>query len=347
MRLLMSLTKDPNALASCYVRGLAGEAVELHGLDLTAPPLPGGLAGKAFKRVIPWLALRRPNAALMKAATELKPDAVLIFKGMEIFPSTLRSLRDRGAFLVNYNADHPFEHFSRGSGNTNVIRSVPLYHLHITYSRKIAAQLRERYPGIPVAIVPFGHEVDDAAYDSLRCITESVRACFLGNPDDHRRRNIETLVEAGIPIDVYGFGWSNFLKPAANLNIHNAAIGADMLATLRRYRVQLNFFRPHNADSHNMRTFEVPACGGIMLGEDSSEHRDFFAPGREAFFFTDPQDMIAKARHILEMPVSEADAIRAAARRRSVEGRYSYRDRALTAIKSIEGTLAEHHKVST
>jgi spore maturation protein CgeB len=89
-----------------------------------------------------------------------------------------------------------------------------------------------------------------------------------------------------------------------------------------------------------MRTFEVPACGGIMVAEDSVEHRSFFENGREAFFFLSSEEMIQLARHLLKMAKAEADRIRSAARSRSVLSRYSYRDRARAAFTRIQETIS-------
>ena len=139
-----------------------------------------------------------------------------------------------------------------------------------------------------------------------------------------------------IETDVHGPGWERFLQPSKLLRIHGAVRGEEMLRTLRRYRVQLNFFRPHNGNSHNMRSFEVPAAGGIMLAEDSIEHRAFFQNGREAFFFNNTTEMVNLARHLLALPKDEADGIRFAARRRSVAGGYSYRERATAAMAEID-----------
>jgi spore maturation protein CgeB len=165
---------------------------------------------------------------------------------------------------------------------------------------------------------------------------EIVKASFLGNPDFYRARNVMRLVESGVPVDVYGYRWDRHLRPSPSLNVNGPVRGEEMLRVLRRYRVQLNFFRPHNADSHNMRTFEVPACGGIMLAQDSVEHRDFFENGREAFYFKTTEEMIDLTWHLLTLPKPEADAVRAAARLRSVHGGYSYRHRALAAFAEIE-----------
>ncbi|WP_457825271.1 glycosyltransferase family protein, partial [Staphylococcus aureus] len=68
------------------------------------------------------------------------------------------------------------------------------------------------------------------------------------------------FVEAGLPIDVYGLNWDRHLAPSPLLRLNGFVSGDDLLRTLRRYRVQLNVFRPHNGGSHNMRSFEVPAA---------------------------------------------------------------------------------------
>jgi spore maturation protein CgeB len=85
-----------------------------------------------------------------------------------------------------------------------------------------------------------------------------------------------------------------------------------------------------------MRSFEVPACGGIMLAQDSCEHRAFFERGREAFFFKNAKEMIELVHYILSLPKLEADAVRVAARHRSIRGRYNYKERALDIFAEIE-----------
>lgn len=338
LRLMMVTGDNPNTLSNCLARGLEDADCLLSAVNLDAVA-QRGRSGR-LRRVIgfcaPELAFPEYNRALLEAAERFRPDAVWVFKGMELYPMTCRLLRRRGVRLVNYNADHPFNYFSRGSGNRNVRRSILEFDLHLTYSRRIAAEMRNRFPGICVAVVPFGHDVGDDTYARIAEEEEILRACFLGNPDDHRRCRISEIVKAGIPIDVYGHRWDQFLEPAPTLRIHSSALGEDMLRTLRRYRVQLNFFRPHNAASHNMRSFEVPACGGVMLAEDSVEHRAFFESGREAFFFRDDYEMIATCRAILELPKHEADELRRRARRRTLAAKYSYRDRALAALAEIK-----------
>jgi hypothetical protein len=333
MRLMMLTASDPMRLEPCLERGLSDSAYQLRPVVIDTPPIT--LRERALRLLAPAHGFPEYNSILLAEASAQQPNVVWIFKGMEVYPNTLRTLRRQGAMLVNYNPDHPFRFFSRGSGNANVIRGIAEYDLHLSYSRRIARELVEYRPGTHVAVVPFGHDVSDAQFEQIDSEDEIVKVCFLGNPDSHRARSITQLAQSGIPIDVYGERWDRYLKPTPLVRINGAVRGEDMLRTLRRYRVQLNFFRPHNVDSHNMRSFEVPACGGIMLAEDSTEHREFFESGSEAFFFRSIEEMVGLARHLLMLAEADAQVIRRAARRRSVHSGYFYSDRARAAFQAI------------
>ena len=65
-----------------------------------------------LSRIIP-----RINAHLRDAVARFRPDAVLVFKGMEVQPATLKWLREQGIFLANFNPDNPFVFSGAGSAN--------------------------------------------------------------------------------------------------------------------------------------------------------------------------------------------------------------------------------------
>jgi hypothetical protein len=325
---------DPNQLSPSLSRGLTDADCILNEIEIESGAKMFGR--RVIRRLLPQFGFKEFNLFLLRELGASRPDVFWLFKGMEIYPSTVDKLRALGITLVNYNADHPFRYVSPGSGNVNVMRAIPKYHLHLTYSRAIVREMQERYPDVRIGVVPFGHDVGEAVYYRIKKEDEINRVCFLGNPDKRRAREIGVLVEAGLPVDVYGYRWDRFLKPAPQLRIFGQAVGEEMYRTLRRYRVQMNFFKPHNIASHNMRSFEAPACGAIMLAEDSVEHREFFENEREAFYFDSRKKMVESARALLAMPKSEAESIRRAARQRSVNSGYWYRDRAHAALKLIK-----------
>ncbi|MCB0518000.1 MAG: glycosyltransferase family 1 protein [Lewinellaceae bacterium] len=275
---------------------------------------------------------------LARVDTE-QPDVVWIFKGMRILPKTIQAIRDMGAKTANYNPDHPFFFSGPGSGNRYVTEAIGLYDLHLCYSHEVQRRI-EREHGIPTAFLPFAFELSGEDFDEIKNTPEVPTACFIGNPDKIRTAHILALAKAGLPMDVYGYGWEKFLANTPNVRTHTAVLGKEFLKTMRAYRLQLNVFRPHNEGSHNMRTFEVPAVGGIMLAPDSPEHQEFFTEGKEIFLYKNIAEMVAKAKHILSLPAEEAAAIRHHARQRSLQAGYAYEHRAAQAFEAFERVLS-------
>jgi len=274
------------------------------------------------------------NAQFLKSFHEFKPEIVWVFKGMELSPKSLEQVRKSGVKLVNYNPDNPFLFSGRGSGNTNITSSLGLYHLHFTYNRSVKEQLERVYP-TRTALLPFGFDIDEALFEDCVRQAEICETCFLGNPDRGRANFIQTLADQGVSITVYGNGWSKFLSHPL-ITICNPVLGDELWKVLRKYRVQLNLMRMHNEDSHNMRTFEVPGIGGIMVAPDTPDHRLFFDDGNEIFLFKDAYECADKIKMLLSLSSEKANEIRAAARIRSLSSNYSYQDRAVQALAELK-----------
>ena len=275
---------------------------------------------------------------LLAKARSFRPDIIWVFKGMRLLPGVLKKLKSEGFFLVNYNPDHPFIFSSKGSGNQNVTDAVGLYDLHLCYSHSVAGRIEKEY-GIPTALLPFGYELPDDLFSEINNTPEILKACFIGNPDPKRVAYLKAMAAAGVSVDVYGHGWDKHLPPTPGLNIFPAAYKKEFWKNMRAYRVQVNIFRPHNEGSHNMRTFEIPAAGGIMLAPDNHQHRSFFKQGEEVFFYKNKKELIAGAKYILTLPKEKADRIRRKARRRSVQSGYDYKSRAAQAADAFQMAL--------
>jgi len=274
------------------------------------------------------------NKAFKSKIEKIKPDVVFIFKGMEITPSTLKWLHKAGIKTVNYNPDNPFVFTGKGSGNKNVSKSIGLYDLHLTYNTSIMQKLLQMYK-IPVEFLPFGFELDDDVYFKSVSEQEIIKVCFVGNPDKMRADFINQLAGKHIQIDIYGNNWEKYTSHKS-ITLFKPVYGDDFWKVLRKYRVQLNLMRIHNLDSHNMRSFEIPGVGGIMIAPDTKEHRNFFVADQEFFVFTDINSCVKKIKYILNLSKVESDKIRDRARLKSVSAGYTYKDRSKQAIKAFQ-----------
>ncbi|MBS1659715.1 MAG: glycosyltransferase [Bacteroidetes bacterium] len=284
----------------------------------------------------------RINQTFKEQVESFRPDVIWIFKGMEIYPNSIKWAKAKGIRIVSYNPDNPFVFTGRGSGNRNVTRSIGLYDLHFTYNLAIKRQLEEQYKA-RTALLPFGYDIDKELLAQLDKQPEINKACFLGNPDRQRAAFIGALAEAGVSMDIYGRHWDKFLNHPG-ITIHGPAYGDEMWKILKSYRIQLNLMRIHNEDSHNMRTFEVPGIGGIMLAPDTTEHRLFFEEGKEVFLYREVLDCVEKIEYLQEMSAVEVAAIRYKARKRSLDSGYSYEDRAKQALGHIRTLMGLPNK---
>jgi spore maturation protein CgeB len=352
MRLLVSGSlRNTNTIGYFITRNFdASVEYEL----LKYPDVFASLMQKKIYRVIyrlfPIWVVRKMDKLFLRQVAAFKPDVVLIFKGMEISNWSLKKVKASGVKLVNYNFDHPFIHFSRGTGNRFVVEAIPYYDLHISYSSFIAAALSEKY-NVNTAWIPFGFHLTDTQYREVlnENRPEINRVCFVGNPDHLRIGILKKLLNENIAIDLYGFDWEKFLEPHKMLTIHPPRMAGSFWSdpvefwkVLRQYRVQLNFFRPHNEGSHNLRTFEVPSVGGILLTPDSYEQGIFFESGKEIFTYTNFENLLERCRWLLSRDKIWTDEIRIKARSRSMAADYSYKRRTQDLLLLLKQVVNTH-----
>jgi len=318
-----------------YLRQFGCEIMHFPAPDIVFQQYSKNVVNKILFKSGLFTGYRKVNRELIRIAEEFNPDIIWIFKGMEIYPATLERI---GKFfkLANYNPDHPFIISGPGSGNKNVTRSIGLYHLHFCYNADLQKQIREKFTSETV-FLPFGFELDPEEYEEDRKLPEISQLCFIGNPDEKRKNTVMLLAKKGIPVSVYGHNWDGTgLKKFPNVRIYDAIYGREFWREIRRYRVQLNVFRKHNQGSHNMRSFEIPAAGGIQLSPYSDELASFFKEGEEIFFYRNDQELLEQAKNLLMASAAQAESYRNAARTRSVNSGYSYRDRAMTVYQNFQ-----------
>lgn len=295
--------------------------------DFFADLLYKSIINKVVNRLNVDLLLGKINKDILIRINQFQPDIVWVFKGMEILPETIIEIKKKGAKVINYNPDHPFIFSGIGSGNKNVTKSFSLFDYHITYNTYLKEKIEQNF-GIPTFLLPFGYELKNEVYENVSSLDEINKVCFIGNPDKTRIRFITNLLENNIQLTVFGHGWNSKLKRFSNCEIFDAVYHEKMWENMHRYRIQLNIFRDHNWGSHNMRTFEIPAIGGIQLAPDTIEHRVFFEPEKEIFLYQDLPNCIIQIKKILAFNSDQATSLRLASRERSINSNYSYKERA-------------------
>lgn len=320
-----------------YLRKLGCEVKIFPAPDLFRKRYTISIFTKIFNRFLPHFLYKKINSQLLSEIDVFNPNVVWVFKGREILVETLINIKKQHIFLCNYNPDHPFHFTSIGGGNENIANAVKYYDLHFCYSQELMEKIKTSYK-IDTVRLPFGFDLGDDLYKEMNKEQEILEVCFVGNPDKIRSTFIKKLAVQEFKVNVFGADWAQWIKHP-NVKVHDSIFGEKFWQILRKYRVQLNIFRPHNKGSHNMRTFEIPGIGGIMLAPYSIEHSTFFDENKEIFMYRNFEEAKGKIEYLLALSVEEANVIRHTARAKSIKHKYSYKQNAYIVLEGILSRL--------
>ncbi|MBF0290401.1 MAG: glycosyltransferase family 1 protein, partial [SAR324 cluster bacterium] len=78
--------------------------------------------------------------------------------------------------------------------------------------------------------------------------------------------------------------------------------GETFCRVVRYSKINIGLIRRANRDGHSMRSYEIAACGGGGLYEDTPEHRELFEELPDYSFFSSPEDLSQKCSWLLEHP---------------------------------------------
>ncbi len=262
----------------------------------------GSLLARAARRILKMPPLDRANLnrSLLQRALVFKPSAVLVCKGAYLFPETLASIkRETGAALINYATDDPF---NPRACTRELIASIPLYDVYACTKRAIMDDVRnagcKNVIYLPFAYKPEVHfpEVPREPEDVKRFACD---IAFIGGCDSDRIPYFTELLRRipNLNLRLYGGYWNR--HPVLRRYWRGFVVGREFRMAIGGAKISLNLVRRANRDGHVMRSFEIPACGGFMLAESTSEHLEIFGSTDSAVYFSTPEELAAKAEYYL------------------------------------------------
>ena len=74
---------------------------------------------------------------------------------------------------------------------------------------------------------------------------------------------------------------------------------ASLCASCHTASICLGFLSHQNRDLHTRRSVEIPACGGLLCAERTSEHQLLYEEGVEALFWDTAEECAKKCKKIL------------------------------------------------
>lgn len=253
-----------------------------------------------------WLIdYRRLANVLVSECKQLQPDIVWMEWPRDISAGTIHRIREvcPSATLISFQDDNPWgDRVSDKWLWKTYFHVAPHFDLHLVKRASDTSNLRmlgakkcrEWVHGIypPLFFAPNNKS------------ERNLPITFIGTCMDKRAEFIGELLNAGLPVHVFGSHWErrSSLPKLFPSYFHSAVEGTAYANVLRQSKISLGFVSESNCDEWTMRTFEITACGAMFLAKRTPAHESFYREGIEAEFFTSTSECIRMAETLLIDP---------------------------------------------
>lgn len=299
------------------MRALERLGHEVRGVHTTQPWRDASWIGRQLqKRLQRGPIIDEINASALRAAEEFRPQLIWAEKQEFLRTETICRMRELGARLVHFTPDPYFSlPWKRTALMDAAIRAFDVLVYCKSYERAQYEQLGKQVIYMPLGFCDEVHRPLASADPRWQCSVG-----FLGGWEPRRERLLHSVAAMGANLKIWGGYWEflqdgrwsprrhlilSQLAGSDRFRFHrdpllgaayqgNEVYGDDYARALSGSRIGLGFLRQVIPDQHTTRTFEIPACGSMLLADRTQEHRELFDEGKEADFFSSGEELIDK-----------------------------------------------------
>lgn len=244
------------------------------------------------------------NERLLRWASEQTPDLVFLIGGQFVMPETVEALADASSRVAVFFPDDPTP--GARESRPEQIQIARQADATFIWSQQIAAILEEAGAGA-VVYLPFAWDPKVHPYMEEPA-GEGPEVVFVGGWDRRREQWLEPVAE-NFDLAIWGPGyWGERTRrgsPVRRAWRGGSLVGEEAAQALARARVSLNLLREQNLpDGTNMRTFEVPGCGGLPVADRTAGATDILPEGEAGVYFGTREEMVAVIERCLADPDS-------------------------------------------
>ena len=326
-------------LPGSYARALEAEGQEVIRFDsdrayLEAAPFARHPVLRRLFRAKLW---RQVNQRVREAVTDVRPHLVLVFKCPALDPEVIRWVRREVAPIVNYYTDNPYcgvplLPYRTSAQRRDLVECLKAYSSVYIWSEQLVSRLT--HDGVSATFLPFGVDpltvahANASAAEQLDATRHPV--VFVGLRNVKRDRHLSAIRRH--QVTVWGPGWAlaTWRTKRRHAIRQERVFGRDFANIYANAGVALNILNDLNMPGHNMRTFEIPAVGGLMLATYTREQAEFFPEGEAAWYYRSAAELDDLLDRLLGDPIGQA-RIRSQAAAIAKNHDYRYRARQILA----------------
>jgi len=102
---------------------------------------------------------------------------------------------------------------------------------------------------------------------------------------------------------ISGLKWNRMKELKKFANVLTPRYQVSFSSLVAEVPLQLGLLNSANRDQHTARSYEIPAAGGLILAEDTIEHREIFDSENNALFFRTKTELFEKIDWVFKNPL--------------------------------------------
>lgn len=279
--------------------GIKSKIFESHSLTLP------GILGRFERRILWGPGINRIRRNVVRFIKNERPDVTLFYQGHYFDRRTLEEVRPF-TFVAGYHNDDPFGPRKTMLRYRLLLPALPSYHgFHVYRPCNVEEAIAYGVPKVKVLMSYYIPWLDyPRNLDTDNCNYWRSDIMFAGHVEnDFRVECLSRAVREGIKVRIYGE--KRFWKPALPPDIYEKVypiikvVGEDYRKALSGTKIAVCFLSKWNRDQYTRRAFEIPACGVFLLSERTPMMQDLYNEGKEAEFFSTPEEFLDKVKFYL------------------------------------------------
>jgi spore maturation protein CgeB len=226
------------------------------------------------------------NKKLIKKVRDFKPDILLVIRGEELYPETLRRIKhEHSLCLITWWTEPRLEH-------KYYLCSLPTFDYVFTFEKEHISKMKEcgarRVYYLPLACDPFIHRPITLNTDQKQHYEHDVSFCGAINP-----ARIDIFKEIShLDFVIWGRDWRGIVnKEGLQKNFKYEIRGEDVAKVYSASKIGLNVHHADTLSGLNARTYEIPACGTLEIMDYKSAVEEHFHIGKEIICYKDKREL--------------------------------------------------------
>ena len=223
-------------------------------------------------------------------------DVIWLDKAVFISPQVTKQLKSLTKKLIHYTPDTAFN----GNRSKCFYKSLSFYDFVLTTKSFEKADYLNHITKEKLMFIPQGFD-KNVHYPRHTFQQKESKVLFIGLYEPSRGNVIKALLNHNIKVEIAGKNWMPFInnQNSTNLKFLGEGLFNDAYAkAISSAHLCLGLVSKRFPELHTTRTFEIPACGSVLVTERNAETTQFFNED-EVLFFSNEAEMVDKIRKLL------------------------------------------------